>query len=70
MAAFEDLPEIIRTIDVACKVLRKDEEENLAEFAKNFYDQLFKDIPELINTLHGKVTSMSLIHPLTSVLLL
>lgn len=57
VAAFEDLPEIIRTIDVACKVLRKDEEENLAEFAKSLYDQLFNDIPELINLLHGKATS-------------
>jgi hypothetical protein len=58
VGAFEDLPDIIRTIEVACKVLGHDKEEKLSELSKSFYDQLFKDIPELISILHGKKPSM------------
>lgn len=60
--AFEDLPDTIRTIDAACKIFSANEEENTPKLAKAFYDQLFRDIPQLIKILLRKDQSITTLH--------
>ncbi|KAJ8131177.1 hypothetical protein O1611_g2449 [Lasiodiplodia mahajangana] len=52
--AFEDLPDIIRTMETACKLFGPNEEEDIKGLAKSFYDELCSDIPDLIQILDGK----------------
>jgi len=51
--AFEEIPEMIRTIDAANKLFGRDEDEDISGIAKAFYDELCKDIPDLIQILNG-----------------
>ncbi|KAI8632709.1 hypothetical protein F5Y19DRAFT_471878 [Xylariaceae sp. FL1651] len=51
---FEDLPDMIRTLETACKLFGSDEEEDVCGLAKSFYDELCSDIPDLIQILDGK----------------
>ncbi|KAI0162323.1 hypothetical protein GGR57DRAFT_318863 [Xylariaceae sp. FL1272] len=52
--AFEDIPDMIRTIETACKIFQSDEDENIAAIAKDLYDGLCTDIPDLIHIVEGK----------------
>ncbi|KAK8034125.1 hypothetical protein PG993_009120 [Apiospora rasikravindrae] len=51
---FESIPQMIRTMDTACKVFGRDKDENILDIAKSFYDQLCRDIPVLVQILNGK----------------
>ncbi|KAI1126964.1 hypothetical protein F5Y10DRAFT_266676 [Nemania abortiva] len=52
--AFEDLPDMIRTMETAYKLFGSDDEEDIKGLAKAFYDELCSDIPDLIQILDGK----------------
>ncbi|KAH9897443.1 hypothetical protein F4778DRAFT_235282 [Xylariomycetidae sp. FL2044] len=51
--AFEEIPDMIRTMEIACNLFGQDDE-HIKEVAKSFYDQLCLDIPVLIHILDGK----------------
>ncbi|KAI3318860.1 hypothetical protein HD806DRAFT_511178 [Xylariaceae sp. AK1471] len=51
---FEDLPDMIRTMETACKLFGSDEQEDVKGIAKSFYEELCSDIPDLIQILDGK----------------
>ncbi|KAI0401648.1 hypothetical protein F4802DRAFT_600809 [Xylaria palmicola] len=51
---FEDIPDMIRTMETACKLFGSDEEEDVKGLAKDFYDELCSNIPDLIQILDGK----------------
>ncbi|KAJ2991737.1 hypothetical protein NUW58_g2410 [Xylaria curta] len=55
--AFEDIPDMIRTMETACKLFGSDDEEDVKQLAKAFYDELCSDIPDLIQILDGKSSS-------------
>ncbi|KAI1746835.1 hypothetical protein F4782DRAFT_523124 [Xylaria castorea] len=52
--AFEDIPDMIRTMETAYKLFGSDGEEDVKGLAKAFYDGLCSDIPDLIQILDGK----------------
>ncbi|KAI0448829.1 hypothetical protein F5B21DRAFT_88374 [Xylaria acuta] len=51
---FEDIPDMIRTMETAYKLFGSDGEEDVKGLAKAFYDELCSDIPDLIQILDGK----------------
>ncbi|KAK7936020.1 hypothetical protein PG985_001515 [Apiospora marii] len=50
---FEEIPDMIRTMDAAYKLFGRDDDEDISGIAKSFYDELCKDIPDLIHILDG-----------------
>ncbi|KAI0112504.1 hypothetical protein GGR51DRAFT_43890 [Nemania sp. FL0031] len=52
--AFENIPDMIRTMETACKLFGSNEEEDIKGVAKSFYDELCSSIPDLIQILDGK----------------
>ncbi|KAK7963557.1 hypothetical protein PG988_010531 [Apiospora saccharicola] len=56
---FEEIPDMIRTMDAAYKLFNRDGEENVSNIAKDFYDQLCEDIPQLVQILNGKSSRLS-----------
>ncbi|KAI1263448.1 hypothetical protein F5Y18DRAFT_394486 [Xylariaceae sp. FL1019] len=53
--AFDNIPDMIRTMETACRVFGSDAEEDINTTAKAFYDGLCSDIPDLIQLLDGKM---------------
>lgn len=45
---------MIRTMEAACKLFGPEDGEDVSGLAKSFYDQLCRDIPDLIHILHEK----------------
>lgn len=54
LQVFEEIPDMIHTICVACNLFGSDQEERLPEKAKLFFDQLSQDVGDLIDILLGK----------------
>ncbi|KAI1856391.1 hypothetical protein JX265_011638 [Neoarthrinium moseri] len=54
LRTFEDIPDIIRTMEAACKLFGPRDGEDVAGLAKSYYDELCQDIPDLIQILHEK----------------
>ncbi|KAI1859603.1 uncharacterized protein JN550_011911 [Neoarthrinium moseri] len=54
LRTFEDIPDIIRTMEAACKLFGPQDGEDVAGLAKSYYDELCQDIPDLIQILHEK----------------
>ncbi|KAI0966414.1 hypothetical protein F4678DRAFT_449288 [Xylaria arbuscula] len=54
ISTFEDIPDMIRTMETAYKLFGSDGEEDVKGLAKAFYDELCSDIPDLIQVLDGK----------------
>ncbi|KAI0544510.1 hypothetical protein F4679DRAFT_35496 [Xylaria curta] len=52
--SFEDIPDMIRTMETAYKLFGSDGEEDVKGLAEAFYDELCSDIPNLIQILDGK----------------
>ncbi|KAK7967974.1 uncharacterized protein PG986_002251 [Apiospora aurea] len=50
---FEEIPDMIRTMDAAYKLFGRDDDEDISGIAESFYDELCKDIPVLIQILNG-----------------
>jgi hypothetical protein len=57
LQAFENIPDIIQTVDLACKLFGSHSEEKLPELAQNLYGMLSSDIPTLVKILLDKDTS-------------